>query len=179
MKVDDLVGGDRPHALELATFVIAQFGGGLAEHRRIPLLFLDQLLADALAPRAAIADVDEAGAEQTQVISPLKDVASTDPVSAVALDNGTARNRRLPPATQLTTRPSSAARRPTASIITHLAHLARPVPSNSLQSSRKQRTGGDPERLAEALDARAVRWYPGSVAAHRSPLRTAPLAAPN
>src|SRR5262249_22238925 len=88
VEVDLLVHGDLSHVLEALLLVGGDLGGDIAQHGVVPLLLLDELLAEPLAARAAELEVHEVWSEDADIPTALQDVFGDDALTAVAADRG-------------------------------------------------------------------------------------------
>src|SRR5688572_26900030 len=95
MEVDLLVDGDLTELLEALPLVQRNFGGDVAQDGVVPLVLLDELLAQALTAGTAVLQVHEAGAEHPHVPAPLQDILAHDPLSAITAD-GSSPHQSLP-----------------------------------------------------------------------------------
>src|SRR5207248_76970 len=84
VEVDLLIDRDRAQLVEALLLVDAEFGGDIAEDRVVPLVLLDELLAQSLAARTPELQIHKARAEHPDVPAPLQYVLGDDPLSAMA-----------------------------------------------------------------------------------------------
>lgn len=102
MKVDYFVDIDWAKRVESLFVVLSNFFRSIAKNSTVPLFLLDKLLAELLASRTAILDIDIARPEQPQVEAGLHHIACDDPLTTMTLQRtSNATHYALPPASGL------------------------------------------------------------------------------